>query len=180
MKFRLGLLATISILLSVVVSAPVYAHVEASDHGVSAEIHLPPDDQAIANRDQRIEFIFEDAPSTLSLKECDCSLRIAMEDGPTSTVSTQLDSTEADQLTSQTTFTRSGDYTLTLKGFTTAKHTQQFNLVYRLHVKPAPRSVSAATRKLTMVLTGVCVAAVFAVILFSYYYRGKRRKQASN
>jgi hypothetical protein len=151
----------------------VSAHVEASDNGISAEMHLPPDDQAIAGRVQRIEFIFEDEPSTFSLKDCDCSLKIAPREGKATTISIQLDREVPNQLTSQTTFNDAGDYTLTLTGYTNSTRAQKFNLAYSLHVGPAPHHVSAAAKKSALFLIGLCIVAAVGILL--YYNRPNRK-----
>jgi hypothetical protein len=151
----------------------VLAHVEASNNGISAEMHLPPYDSAVAGRAQRIEFIFEDEPSTFSLKDCDCSLKIAPREGKATTISTQLDTQVPDQLTSQTTFNDAGDYTLTLTGYTNSTRAQKFNLAYSLHVQPAPHHVSAAAKKSAIFLIGLCIVA--AVVVLVYYNRPNRK-----
>lgn len=169
MKIRFGILTVLTLCTSLLASVPVYAHVLQSNNGISAEMHLPPQDVAVAGRLQRIEFIFggEDNPSTFSLIECGCSLKIAPRDGAATTISTQFDNSAGEeQLTSQTTFQAAGDYTLTLNGYTTASHSKQFNLVYNLNVQPAPRTVSTATRKLTMAVIGLCVLAALGVLAY--------------
>lgn len=160
-------------------SVTVYAHVQQSNNGISAEMHLPPEDVAVAGRAQRIEFIFggEDNPATFSLIECGCSLKIVPRDGQATNVSTQFDSESGEeQLTSQATFPKAGDYTLTLNGYTTADHTKQFNLAYNLHVQPPPRNVSAEARKLAVVVIGLCVLVALGVL--GYHFKRANRGAA--
>jgi hypothetical protein len=173
MKILRALLGLVTMFGFLAMPATVFAHVEASNNGISAEMHLPPYDQAVAGREQRIEFIFEDEPSTFSLKDCDCSLKIVPREGKATTISTQLDTQVPDQLTSQTTFNDAGDYTLTLTGYTNSTRAQKFNLAYSLHVGPAPHHVSAAAKKSALFLIGLCIVAAVGILL--YYNRPNRK-----
>lgn len=55
----------------------VSAHVLQSDKGVSAVLHIPPDDAPVTGRDTRLEFeIKSDTDSASFIRKCDCKVLI--------------------------------------------------------------------------------------------------------
>ena len=63
-------------------SAPVAAHVLESDNGISAILHIKPDDRPVSNKPTAINFLFNDKAGGFNLNNYDVELRL-LENGTT-------------------------------------------------------------------------------------------------
>jgi PKD repeat protein len=175
MRFRLGSALLLTALVMIGAVAPVSAHVLRSDKGITAEMHIPPDDQVTATKPTTIEFNFENEPSSFSLIECGCSLRITGATDVSLQSSLQLDRSAVDQLTTQVTFPKPGTYTVQLTGATTSSSNEgQFSVSYNVVAKPAAVTTSRTVRNISIALVDICTLAIVGVTIF-YYFRPKRK-----
>lgn len=178
MKIRRGS-AGAAIVLTVIIAlaafaVPVSAHELSTDHGISAELHVPPLDKPIAGQLTSLQFSFEDMPATFSLPECDCRVQAS---GPVETplvASTQTDNSDSSILTSQMTFPKAGSYTITLSGFTTSAQKTRFSLSYPVHVGREPVTVGPTARVISGIMIIVCAVATAGILV--YYFMNELRK----
>ncbi len=75
-SIRRSVIVTVAV-LSLVVSANLgvaQAHVLKEDNGISAVLHIPPDDNPKANEPTQLYLAFGDASNKFSLQNCDCQV----------------------------------------------------------------------------------------------------------
>ena len=144
-------------------TAPAAAHVQANDSGVSAIMHILPDDRPVAGEPTLIQFSFGGSSRAFSIMTCDCTLTVSKDNQIVSkTVLEPVDaSSERGQVS--VTFPASGAYVLTLSG--SAETT--FNMPFRVRVSAAAGKAERQHSGIDVILLGV--TSVVTIGVLAYY-----------
>lgn len=92
----------------------VSAHELESDNGISAVLHLPPDDKPISGETTKYEFLVSDQKGQLSLTDCDC--KVLLKKNGQLIKSQQLQVTDDQRGYGSVIFPKPGVYNLELTG----------------------------------------------------------------
>jgi hypothetical protein len=146
----------------------VLAHVEQSDNGVSAVMHIYPDDNPIAGRMTDVGFAFGGRKQAFNVKTCGCKLTINNGVSDTSTV--DIRAIKQDGLTglAAVKFPTAGVYSLSLDGLTGKGPGSTFRLVYAVRVNPGNYSANAVVAAGINILL-VCFSSLVILCMAGYY-----------
>jgi hypothetical protein len=160
---RLLSAAAVVLLIAAVHSQPVAAHVEAGNNGVSAVMHILPEDNPIAQQQTYIQFIFGNSPSAFTTKNCTCVLTVSKAGKQVAQVPVKPIEDSASTSNTIVTFPGPGPYTLDLSG---QDGEQTFAIRYIVRVSPAGESPASAAGT-DILLFGF--AALSALGITAYY-----------
>jgi len=142
----------------------VSAHVLKTDGDFRTELHIEPYDHPLSNTPVHYNVTFEEAPSTFSLDECLCQVRISN----SSDVDMQkaLANTSVSLSKNVVVFPKAGDYSLQISGSPKQVGSfQPFSLTYSVHVgqgvvpkQPFPPLLAWG---IGIAIGGIMLAAVF-------------------
>ena len=137
-KRFVGALALIIVALASCYSAPAAAHVQASSNGVTAVMHILPDDSPIADKQTLIQFTL--GGKDVDTATCDCTLQIRQ--GSTTTASNKLKPLQGSQtvVTSSISFPKEGVYDLIIA----SNDTQKFSIDFVVRVDPSGGAANTA------------------------------------
>lgn len=155
------------------------AHVSESNNGVSAILHILPDDNPVADKSTYMQFSFGDAGSTFQVRHCDCQLvindgrhdikQLAMEpldpNSPTSLVAVR--------------FPQAGIYTAKVSGYNDASHSRTFRLSYVIRVSGAGEGTGNSMAGLQVIMASLASLAVLAAVTAAQI-RGNPRYNTTN
>jgi hypothetical protein len=147
-------------------SAPVSAHVQASNDGVSAVMHILPEDDPTAAEVTYIQFTFGGSSRTFDVAGCACEL--VVRSGGREVSATPVEPIDATSPAGHVvvTFPREGIYDLDLRGFTDKSAKARFNLKYVVRVSAAGGAENAAGA-VDVILTSL--ASLAAIGVLAYY-----------
>lgn len=150
-------------------SAPVSAHVQNADNGVSAVMHILPDDSPVAAKLTQIQFTFGGSTEDFSTAACACTLEVRRGSGETTT--SQLTPVTGTGTTANTsvTFPREGVYDLTVKSLTG----RPFAITFVVRVDPAGGARNVAGG-IDVVFISVASLAIIAVLAYYTIAGGER------
>ncbi|HEX8182925.1 MAG TPA: hypothetical protein VF575_04985 [Candidatus Saccharimonadales bacterium] len=123
------------IFVSVLVGAtPVSAHELQQDKGVSAVLHIPPDDNPYAERETFLNFNFTSQNGRFDLRRCDCV--VTAQDGINRPITSPLYSTDKSAIKGYAgiNFPAAGVYEVDVQGFAAGYAGERFKLAYQLRV----------------------------------------------
>jgi hypothetical protein len=169
-----GIVLVAVMVMTAVPAAPALAHVQSADNGVSAVMHIYPDDNPIAAESTYIQFTFGGSRSDFDVADCACAVQVVNSQGRT--VSEPLVE-PADQTSTlghvSVTFPDAGIYRLKLSGYTTAAQSERFSLDYTLRVSPAGTAPNL-TAGINVVLVSLASLAVVGIFAFYNIREGMR------
>jgi hypothetical protein len=147
-------------------SAPASAHVQTANNGVSAVMHILPEDNPRAGEGTYIQFAFGGSAETFDAAVCDCELEVRDAAGVSST--TPVEPVDTSSTTSQVkvVFPRAGVYDLTLRGNADRNAQKRFAVVYVVRVSPGGAAGNKAGG-LDVIL--VSLASLMCVGVIAYY-----------
>ena len=140
------------------------AHVLRQDHGVAAELHIPPDDHPIAGQPTRLEVSFGDSQDVFKLTDCTCRLQV-FASGKT-IQSRILEPAQPDSTLDSTTtvqFPSIATYQVVITGNSKTGRFSNFTLDYPVRVAASttsPSPASSTADKILLIGTGVLVVTV--------------------
>ncbi len=152
--------ATVASLSCFVPSA--MAHVQATSNGISAVMHILPDDNPVAAKQTLVQFTFGGSTGDLDTAKCDCTLQVRQ---ASETVSTyQLKPLEGSKtvVTSQLSFPKEGVYDLVVAG----NAAKQFSIQFVVRVDAAGGTANVAGG---VDVIFVSVATLVIVAVLGYY-----------
>jgi hypothetical protein len=171
-----ALAATLTLMLAVILSAPgiAHAHVLKQNNGMSAELHIPPEDQPQAGQPTELDISFSNAANTFSLANCTCSLAIT-EKGQT-ILTTKLQPYVSQAVFNAKTVVRfpgADNYTVIVSGSpkTAGLGFSAFRIEYPVKVAANPTQPAAAHHTAVLAVIG----SALLIILVSLGYQVVRR-----
>lgn len=146
------------------------AHEFKSDGPIGALLHIDPDDSAIAGEAAHIYLAFKDENEQFTPSNCDCILTIARNgsaiySGPVAPL--QNSAYGSNVLSMEYNFPSKGIYTLTVKGSSSEKKFQPFQISYDIRVE---REVARPVNTLPYLLGGVA-AMIIVIVAFIIKFR---------
>lgn len=156
-------------LLSIVVTtpAPVAAHVSQSNNGVSAVLHILPDDNPVAAEQTYMQFSFGNSDELFRVKDCGCKL--VVNDGSRDIQSLELEPIDpgSSKALAIVQFPKGGVYTLVLTGSADQANTQDFRLDYLVRVAGAGEGRADTAAGLQVILVSVASLLILLRIAYS-------------
>lgn len=143
---RVNRFITIFLTLAVpflLIQPSVSAHVEQTDNGVSAVMHIYPDDNPLANQATAIQFVFGGNQPSFNVQTCGCTLTVNNGTNDVDRVGLQPVGQSKTSAKATITFPSDGVYGLSVSGKTGISG-QLFKLAYSVRVNPNGQKVSAA------------------------------------
>ncbi len=173
----MAFLASISVALLSLLLAPNYAsaHILEENNGVSAILHIPPDDNPIAAQKTTLSFEIKQTGGGLSVKNCDCTVSIK-HDGKlivTSAVTASSSNDGAGEAT--VTFPEVGAYDISLIGHAKDASFQDFTLHYveRVATTAASSRNSMPRDYTTLIIVGSTGFILLIMTSYAFYRRHK-------
>lgn len=172
---RLILPFTSLVLLLVITTQPVAAHVLKTDGTIGAILHILPDDNPKSGVSTSYELAFKDTENQFSLANCNCNVAI-LSDGKT--IDTKALGTQYALISKNTyTFPKPNVYTLKVTGQPKEPNTyESFTLSYNVRVE-AGKDSSTESFPLTL---AIGMALMIGLILLGGYATGHNIEQSNN
>ena len=160
--------AVLCLLIISVSVGSVQAHILRENNGVEAELHIPPNDEPLAQQATKLEFSFDSSQGTFNLQHCDCQVVGVKGAQKTKTASLQATPTKATVTAVATiNFPEAGDYNIVLTGKATGGSFASFSMTYPAHVAPPlakPRSAGTGIAIIGVTGAFVLVIAGYSVV----------------
>lgn len=148
------------------------AHVLRTDNGVSAEMHIPPDDKPVAGRPTTIQFVFSGTDFDFDVHACGCTLTVSGGTAGLRTVPIRTFQGDSSSSRAIVTFPAAGVYGLSVRGRSEAG-TFQLDYDTRVGADPAAAQANAArAKRINVLMLGIVGAVLLAM---AAYYATKRR-----
>ena len=166
------------------------AHGTLTDEGISAVMHIDPNDRPLIGHEAKFYFTFQDPAGQFQLQQCDCTITVLKNDVEIDKQPVQLSDSAFASLGSTPlytrTFTEEGTYELELTG--TPKNGavfQPFELHYDVQTQDAPQHQMADTHSFAtehighiLIFGGGLVAAI--ILLVRNYLQNRKQKTDQN
>lgn len=159
----------------------VGAHELKEDNGVSAVLHIPPDDNPKSGQDTLLYFAFSSTNPEFNLGYCKCQVSYQATDNQLRAAA--INPAEDDPSSGYATvnFARPGVYTITVRGMVATDPGNTFEISYRVRVSAGSSLDEAKIRKtaslqiILLSLTGIVIVGVVAneMIRRGDHYRKK-------
>lgn len=154
------------------------AHVQVTDNGVSAVMHILPEDDPSARDPTYIQFTFGGSKAAFDVGSCSCKLSVT-QDGK----ETERNPVESLDATSGighvvVTFPKAGVYNLRLTGFTDSSAEQRFALPYVVRVSPEGQTSNVAGGT-NVILVSLASLAVVGIVAYYNISNGLRYTDAN-
>jgi hypothetical protein len=147
-------------------AAPAMAHVQASNNGVSAVMHIVPDDSPVAGKPTLVSFSFGGQASDFDIASCGCRLQVFSGSRTISDASVEpVDQTSSSGQVSVT-FPKQGVYDLRLSGKIGEQTGRSFAIKFAVRVDPASGTADAAGG---MNVIFISLASLVVVGIVAYY-----------
>jgi len=161
---RLVFGVVLCLLIASVSVGSAQAHILRENNGVEAELHIPPNDEPLAQQATKLEFSFDSTQGTFNLQHCNC--QVVGIKGALKTETTSLQASPAKATITATAtiyFQEAGDYNIVLTGTSTNASFTSFKMTYPARVaKPLAKPRSAGSGIAIIAVTGVVVLAIAA------------------
>lgn len=183
MKHRLRqllvLIAAATVLCGLLQTSSAGAHVLEQDNGVSAVLHIVPDDVAVAGRPTRLEFEFGGSHGSLDVSACKCNL--TLKDNGRVVQKTALGSAGGSGGTASATviFPQIGVYDLAVAGQATGDHATSFSLDFTVRVAESQAAAGNSTAGLEVILVSLTSFILLVLIAVRLLIDGGRYKRKS-
>jgi hypothetical protein len=168
---------------SVLSPAGAYAHTLEADNGVSAVLHIAPDDNPQAAQDTTLDFSFSSQEPGFDIRYCGCKVSFASSSDRLYSTSISSIQNSASSGYAVVNFPKGGVYDLTVQGYTSGQLQDRFKLTYRVRVTPqsSPADSLTSPKSLQVILlgvTGLVLLGILAVTMISggNRYKAKPRK----
>lgn len=155
--------------LATVNGGSAWAHELEQDNGISAVLHIAPDDNPVAGRDTPLDLAFTSQQPGFDLRYCACIVNIQTSADRLFTASVVSINNLPTEGQAVVKFPRAGVYNIAVQGFTSDKLHDRFRLNYRTRVIPAAGAAADAaartarsTQIIMLSLTGLVLLAVLA------------------
>ena len=174
---RLCILLAALVCLSAGWSAPAAAHELKSDNGISAVLHIVPDDNPRSEEETTLYFSFDSQNRGFDLNYCKCQVSFQSSENKLVSAPVTPDAGSSTGGYATVTFPRAGVYTVALRGLVASEPGSYFNLKYTLRVAAGTTAAQAAMRRtasgqvILLTLTGLVILAIVAA---EFIRRGKR------
>lgn len=177
------LLAGISLALLVIVGLPqsAWAHELQQNNGVSAVLHIVPDDNPVAAEDTYLEFEFSSQNAGFDLATCQCT--VSFQAAPNQLQTAKIFNHDNSPVSGHAVinFPQAGVYTLQVQGYTSAALTEHFKLSYIERVAPGGDdavSISSA-KSIEIGIFSLASLGLLAVVASEMIRRGGRYRQVT-
>lgn len=155
-------------LLVIASSGSVSAHVLKQNNGISAVLHVPPEDNPTAGEKVELNIAFGDKTNKFNLMNCNCKVLIQSDGQTINTYDTKPaleGATEAGSV--DTVFPKPGIYHVLVTGQSTNDSFQTFRLDYTLRVS-ADSANRANSKKPTTEIAIIGVGSILIIGMFAY------------
>ena len=172
---RLGLLVNIFGVMGLVVlglPGTTSAHELNEDQGISAVMHIIPDDNPVTDRETQINFEFKNENPGFDLATCSCQIAVKGSTG-TSVVSpiTHVQNSKTSGLAIAK-FMTPGATNIAVSGYGSADHVSKFHLNYEISVRPIATTVAPINHAETYGVIGISTASILLLTLIAAYLTG--------
>ncbi len=155
-------------------TSPVAAHVLKTDTGISAVLHIPPEDNPVAAQPTNLVFAFGTQQSSFDLRDCRCQVRVEKEGKPIQ--STSLISTFRSNAAATVRFPTIGVYTIYLDGESRSKRFQSFHLAYVQRVETSANGPAQLDNRSNVVVLLVSLTSFIILGMFAYRFTDYSKK----
>lgn len=143
------------------------AHVLKQDQGISAVLHIPPEDAPRADTPVKLKISFADTQDAFSLKNCNCQAVIKLNEKAVQTAPIRLSPKElALQGEANVKFPKAGVYEISIQGMPKDGSFTEFQLEYSVKVSAAASAGvgSKGTSVIIIAVGGLIVLGLFAYL----------------
>lgn len=160
--FVIGVLMPIFVMV-----ASASAHVSQSNNGVSAVLHILPDDNPVAAEQTFMQFSFGNSTNAFLVKDCDCKLTVS--DGSRDIMSLELEPIDpgSSKALAIVQFPKGGVYNLVMTGSAGQASAQDFRLNYLVRVAGAGEGRANTAAGLQVMLVSVAGLLILFRIAYS-------------
>ena len=173
-KQCMRLLGVLVSLAALVVAYPgvASAHVLKEDNGISALLHIEPDDSAVAGQPTELKIDFGDSQDAFSLANCDCQLQLAVNEDQVIKTVTLLPGPNGGTLdtTATVTFPKVDHYDARINGHATDGSFPDFHLDFDINVAVAKDSSRALSGSDILLLSGAALVVVVPLLYGALKY----------
>jgi len=152
------------------------AHILEESNGISAILHIPPDDKPVANEKTKLYFDLQSKDIRFKVEDCNCRVTISSNDKvieSSQQLKPRSTSDAAGEVT--VTFPKVGVYDISLEGSSKNKAYSDFSLNYVERVTTTTEHNSSATKYLPTILILVSTV-VILFVMAGYAIISKNRK----
>jgi hypothetical protein len=148
----------------------VAAHTLEINNGVSAVMHIVPDDKAVANTPTTLEFQITDPNQDFNLKNCVCEISIKDQSKTIQSTTLQPSSIDGKNIGSAIViFPSVGVYTVQLSGQSINSSFPGFNMSYIVRAdSPTKNSSVGSLDKVSIYIMFACFVAIVCILVYVY------------
>lgn len=157
----------------------VAAHELKENNGVSAVLHIAPDDNPVSGQETLLYFVFSSTNPRFDLAYCKCQVSYQSSENRLETIPISQEKAGSDSGYASVTFDKPGAYTLTVRGLTSDNQTDYFTFSYTVRVAAGTNQAAALSRQaaglqiILLTLTGLVLIGMTASAMIR---RGTRYK----
>lgn len=151
------------------------AHELKENNGVSAVLHVPPDDNPVSGKQTLLYFGFDSNNPTFNLAYCKCQVSFQASDNRQQTTPITPDSEDPTNGYANVTFEKPGAYVLKIRGLASDQPDDYFNFEYTLRVAAgatAAETLSRKTASLQVILLSVTALVILGAAASEMIRRG--------
>jgi len=153
------------------------AHELKEDNGISAVLHIPPDDNPKSGQDTLFYFAFSSQQPGFDLGYCKCQVSFQASDNRLNTAPLTQDVSDPLSASASLTFDKPGAYNVIVRGQTGTSADSTFSLNYLVRVVAGTSAAQTAARQTAswqVILLGVTGLVIVGVIASEMIRRGSR------
>jgi hypothetical protein len=134
-----AILLGLAILLAVpaAITPIVAAHELQTDAGVSAVLHILPDDNPYAGHETILSFYFSSQKPDFDLQQCDCKVRVRTDAGRLLTAPVISSNGSPTEGAAKINFPAAGVYNTEVSGYISGPQSDLFHISYQIRVNPS-------------------------------------------
>ncbi len=172
-------LATL-VLVVLATSQPVSAHVLKEDHGISAVLHIPPEDNPKAGTESQLELSFADSRQAFTLNHCRCQVSLKRSEKIIQTAALTPSGNSSSVGTANVNFPVIGNYEVAIAGTATDKSFPAFDLEFPVRVTTSIEGGGLNSKGLSIIAIAAGSLVMLALLAYSVIAAGSRYKPKPN
>jgi hypothetical protein len=182
-RLRAYLLSVLAVVLLTTGGPVPYAaaHELEENNGVSAVLHIAPDDNPYARQETFFNFDFVSKAAGFDVRYCACKASVQTESGRLQTASVISSNDSATAGHAVLTFPEAGVYKVNVRGFTSAELRQRFELTYTVRVAAAVNQTDTARARAAswqVILLSLTSLILLTVVASEMIRRGGRYRKS--
>lgn len=156
------------------------AHVLKQDHGISAVLHIPPEDAPVAGVPTTLNVSFADTKNAFNLANCNCQVILKLDETVVQTTAITLVSQNANmQGRSTVKFPQAGAYEIAVRGTAKNGSFPEFALEYPVHVSAAGKAAQSGSKGMSVILIAAGSLIIIGLLAYLIIAGGGRYASSS-